>query len=93
MENTENRREHNNLYYIFQSFNYDADFVFDSSEVVPRCPKCGRVYTERPATSRVDGSPICPDCGTREALLTLGIDEAEQEQIIQAIHRSFDHLL
>ena len=22
---------------------YDADFVFDSSEVVPRCPKCGRV--------------------------------------------------
>lgn len=22
---------------------YDVDFIFDSSEVVPRCPKCGRV--------------------------------------------------
>ena len=52
------------------------------------CPKCGAVYHDRPAISRVDNSTlICPDCGTREALMTLGIDEAEQDEIIQAIHR------
>ncbi|MBQ8835604.1 MAG: hypothetical protein IJ001_11895 [Oscillospiraceae bacterium] len=52
------------------------------------CPKCGTVYHDRPAISREDNATlICPDCGTREALMTLGIDPEEQEQIIQAIHR------
>ena len=52
------------------------------------CPKCGTVYHDRPAISREDNNTlICPDCGTREALMTLGIDPEEQEQIIQAIHR------
>lgn len=52
------------------------------------CPKCGTVYHDRPAISREDNTTlICPDCGTREALMTLGIDTEEQEQIIQAIHR------
>ena len=52
------------------------------------CPKCGTVYRDRPAISREDNTTlICPDCGTREALMTLGIDLEEQEQIIQAIHR------
>ena len=33
------------------------------------CPKCGCVYTEVPALSRVDNETlICPDCGIREAL-------------------------
>lgn len=33
------------------------------------CPMCHREYTERPAISRMDGiTPICPDCGTRQAL-------------------------
>ena len=58
------------------------------------CPKCGQEYTGHPALSRVDGETlICPDCGTREALDTLGISLEEQDRIIQAIHRSFDHLL
>lgn len=53
------------------------------------CPKCGAVYYERPAISRQDNeTAICPDCGTREALMTLGICKKEQDQIIQAIHRS-----
>jgi hypothetical protein len=30
---------------------------------------------------------ICPDCGTREALESIGIDAAEQEKIIETIHR------
>ena len=52
------------------------------------CPKCGQEYKGVPALSREDNATlICPDCGTREALMTLGIDPEEQEQIIQAIHR------
>jgi len=62
--------------------------------ITRRCPKCGQEYTEHPALSREDGETlICPDCGTREALNTLGISTDEQDRIIQAIHRSFDHLL
>ena len=51
------------------------------------CPKCGRAYCEVPAISREDNQTlICPDCGTREALATLGISEEEQERILAAIH-------
>lgn len=54
------------------------------------CPKCGQEYTGHPALSREDCETlICPDCGTREALDTLGIPLDEQDRIIQAIHRSF----
>ena len=56
------------------------------------CPRCGRAYHEHPAVSRADNKTlICPECGTREALATLGIDETEQEKIIAAIHRSRNH--
>lgn len=52
------------------------------------CPRCGRTYCEPPALSRADNETlICPDCGTREALDTLGIESEEQEQILAAIHR------
>lgn len=53
------------------------------------CPKCGQRYTEPPALSRSDNETlICPDCGTREALDSIGVSEDEQEKIIQTIHRS-----
>lgn len=52
------------------------------------CPKCGMEYRGVPALSRVDNSPICSDCGTREALESIGVNPAEQEQILNAIHRS-----
>lgn len=46
------------------------------------CPRCGRIYHRLPALSRVDNETlICPDCGTREALATLGVSEEEQESI------------
>ena len=33
------------------------------------CPKCGKEYIGYPAISREDNkTPICPDCGVREAL-------------------------
>ena len=37
------------------------------------CPKCGCVYTEVPALSRVDNETlICADCSTKEALESIG---------------------
>ena len=64
--------------------------MFEMKENITRtavCPRCGKVYTNRPAISRVDDkTPICPDCGTREALESIGIDTAEQDKILRAIH-------
>ncbi len=52
------------------------------------CPRCGRSFCEPPALSRLDNETlICPDCGTREALDSLGVKSEEQEQILAAIHR------
>lgn len=50
------------------------------------CPKCGKEYKGIPALSRVDNSPICSDCGTREALESIGVCLEEQEKILAAIH-------
>ena len=53
------------------------------------CPRCGKEYTGRPALSRADNqTPLCPDCGTREALESIGVDTAEQDKILKAIHGS-----
>ena len=53
------------------------------------CPKCGCVYTEVPALSRVDNETlICADCSTKESLESIGISKEEQEKIISIIHRS-----
>ena len=53
------------------------------------CPRCGKEYTGRPALSRADNqTPICPDCGTREALESMGVDTTEQDKILKAIHGS-----
>ncbi len=53
------------------------------------CPRCRKAYHGYPATSRLDNeTSICSDCGTREALESLGISRAEQEQILNTIHRS-----
>ena len=53
------------------------------------CPVCGREYHEPPALSRLDNSTlICPDCGVREALCSIGVEEAEQEEILGIIHRA-----
>ena len=55
------------------------------------CPRCGKPYYEPPALSRLDNETlICLDCGTREALQSIGVDTAEQEQIIETIHRHME---
>ena len=57
-----------------------------------KCPKCGKPFSERGAVSRVDNVTIvCSDCGTREALESIGVDEKEQEKILDTIHSSTDN--
>ena len=52
------------------------------------CPLCGKAYREHPALSRIDGETmICPDCGTRQALESIGVADAEQDKILHTIHR------
>ena len=52
------------------------------------CPRCGQTYHGRPAVSRMDNkTPLCPDCGTREALESIGVDVKEQDSILASIHR------
>ena len=52
------------------------------------CPLCGRLYHEHAALSRTDNETlICPDCGTRQALQSIGVDPEEQERIIETIHQ------
>ncbi len=52
------------------------------------CPLCGKTYRDAPALSRSDNiTPICPDCGIRQALNDLGLDKMEQERIIDTIRR------
>ena len=62
----------------------------DAAEIreIHRCPLCGRVYAEHPAISRTDNrTPICPDCGIRQALSSIGIADDEQETILKIIRR------
>ena len=55
------------------------------------CPLCGKLYHEHPALSRTDNETlICPDCGTRQALQSIGVDPEEQERIIETIHQHTD---
>ena len=53
------------------------------------CPLCGKTYAEPPALSRTDNETlICPDCGTRQALESIGISAEEREKILSIIHRT-----
>ena len=52
-----------------------------------QCPKCGKYYFGHSALSREDNQmAICPDCGTREALMGIGIDNDEIERILDIVH-------
>lgn len=61
--------------------------VKNNVRAVRVCPLCGRVYGEFPALSRTDNKTlICPDCGTRQALESIGVSAEEREKIIDIIH-------
>ena len=57
------------------------------------CPICGREYNDRPALSRRDNqTEICPECGQREALVSIGVtDRKEQDYIIGLTRRNDDN--
>ena len=53
------------------------------------CPKCGNAYSGHPALSRLDNETlICPDCGVRKALDSIGVLPEEQEKVIDILHRT-----
>lgn len=55
--------------------------------ITQTCPRCGKEFTDEPALSRKDNCTfICPDCGTREALESLGVETEEREKILNIIH-------
>lgn len=62
----------------------------DNVRQIRACPLCGKTYGEVPALSRTDNETlICPDCGTRQALESIGIDAEERERILSIIHQSY----
>lgn len=57
-----------------------------STRELRRCPLCGCLYSEVPALSRVDNATeICPECGIREALASIGVAPDEAERILAII--------
>ncbi len=53
---------------------------------IKTCPKCGKTYKGHAAISRKDNiTAICPLCGTREALESMGLKNDEIEKIILTI--------
>lgn len=52
------------------------------------CPRCQKGYRGHAAVSRADNATlICPDCGAKEALESLGVDAEEQNKILKIIHK------
>lgn len=61
----------------------------ERANMIKTCPLCGKKYQGHPAISRKDNTtPICPDCGMREALEGLGINGDEIEKIINIIPKN-----
>ena len=64
----------------------------DNATTVRTCPLCGAQYGGFPALSRkYPNTHIRPDCGTREALESIGVSAEEQEKILGIIHGSNIH--
>lgn len=55
------------------------------------CPVCGHEYVGHSALSRTDNATsICPECGMRQALESIGVvDERQQDHII-SLAREYD---
>ena len=64
----------------------------DNTSAFRTCPLCGAQYGGVPALSRkYPNTHICSDCGTREALESIGVSTAEQEKILAIVHGSNIH--
>lgn len=54
----------------------------DNATMLRTCSHCGALYGGVPALSRkYPNTQICPDCGTREALESIGVSADEQEKL------------
>ena len=50
-------------------------------EIMRKCPKCNRLYSDYPAISRRDNkTEICSECGTKEALLDYAMSKIKLEE-------------
>ena len=74
--------------YDRESIVLDADdFESVSIKVLATCPKCGNMYSGRPAISREDNcTEICPSCGVREALEAAGLSGKLQNEILTEVN-------
>ena len=74
---------------VFWDNGSSLNVIYNVDQCIKICPYCGTEYQGYPAISREDNkTPICPDCGTREALESIGVNVKEQEQIIKTIHKT-----
>ena len=56
---------------------------------IRKCPVCGKDYEDPPAISRKDNeTEICPDCGTLEALESIGASDRLKAKILESIHET-----
>lgn len=61
----------------------------DNATTLRLCPLCGAQYGGYPTLSRkFPNTQICPDCGTREALESIGVSTTEQDKILGIIHQN-----
>ena len=72
----------------YDTFCFDKNVLVDAYDKCREVCLCGRAYHGAPALSRENNETlICPDCGTRQALQSIGVKPSEQEQILETIHR------
>ena len=79
----------------YEAFGFDENYLYEALNISLEetgmteskvCPLCGKTYTGHPALSRKDdNTPICPDCGTLEALEVAGIPKEKQEKVLEII--------
>ena len=79
----------------YEAFGFDENYLYEALNIsleetgmtaTKVCPICGKAYTGHPALSRKDdNTPICPDCGTLEALEAAGIPKEKQKKVLEII--------
>ena len=79
----------------YEAFGFDENYLYEALNISLEetgmteskiCPLCGKTYTGHPALSRKDNAtPICPDCGTLEALEAAGIPKEKQKKVLEII--------
>jgi len=90
-EDEEHKEYYDNLAKDLENkFSKEGENMKTTTDFIKTCPLCGKEYKGYPAISRVDNqTPICPTCGTRQALEGLGLKPDEIEKIILEITKEF----